>query len=62
MSFQDKLNTPDFTQYNLSYSLYLAHWDVFKRLTALHDFRFVYFMDKSSVYELIHYRLGRHLG
>ena len=62
MSFQDKLNAPAFTQYNLPYSLYLPHWDVFKRLTALHDFRFVYFMDKSSVYELIHYRLGRHLG
>ena len=25
MSFQDKLNAPDFTQYNLPYSLYLPH-------------------------------------
>ena len=58
------LNARDVAQYvvNCPYSLYLPHWGVFKRLTALYDFRFVYLMDKSSVYELIHYRLGRHLG
>ena len=58
------LNAPDVTQYvvNCPYSLYLPHSGVFKRLKALYDFCSVYLMDKSSVFELIHYRLGRHLG